>query len=411
MTTHSTRHPVGEVDPQAELLLRSSDPLPGDHVRALEHSRSRSAAIPSGTYVPSISQQVLSLAPAPAGNARVPGRLAHGAPTRRRWGVFLAVVSSAAIVAVIAVLLPWGSGRLPVAPQPAAPATAVAPSPSDGGFNPNYPDQREAFRESGGYRITGWLRPALPTDPAELRRTGWLLNVYTVAGSDETIDTADGPWTPIDLGGRDTSLLARNQEAGTLVVVASRQPDLKLVVPVPGPYGILVSDPVRLASGTVDDATSLMTLEGDYLQIPDVRLNGARLSQFAAFGMAHTYTGTPGGSTTGFKASGFHSYTDPEARSCIAAVTKSGIKILSFPAGSTASGSIEGEPLPDEPMARHSLRVMPQGAQLSEGDGGSTFILDTGATPATTFTAWPTAETGTCGDHSGQIVKFKDDGQ
>ena len=411
MTTHSTQRPGGEPYPQAELLLRSSDPLPGDHSRDLEHSRSRSAAIASGTYVPSISQQLLPLAPGPAGNVPVRGRSAHEAPTRRRWGVFLAVAASAAIVAGIAVLNPWGSGRLPVAPQPAAPTTAAVPSPSDGGFNPNDPHQREAFRESGGYRITGWLRPALPTDPAELRRTGWLLNVYTVAGSDETIDTADGPWTPIDLGGRDTSLLARNQAAGTLVVVASTQPDLKLVVPVPGPYGIMVSDPVKLASGTVDGATSLMTLEGDYLQVPDARLNGARLSQFAAFGMVHTYTGTPGGSATGFKASGFHSYTDPEARSCIAAVTKSGIKILSFPAGSTASGSIEGELLPDEPMATHSLRVMPQVARFSEGDGGTTFILDTGATPATSFTAWPTAETGTCGDYTGEIVKFKDDGR
>ncbi|MFF5793210.1 hypothetical protein ACFY5D_14295 [Paeniglutamicibacter sp. NPDC012692] len=407
MTTHSTPRSNGELDPHTELLLRASDPFADDQARAMEHSRATSAAIPSGTYVPSISQQVVPLTRGTKGEALMPGPSAHRTSTGRRWGVYLAVAASTAIVAGLAVLGPWGN-----APQPAAPAPSTASSPSSSEFDANDLAQREAFREAGGKRITGWLRPALPTDPKELRRTGWLLNTYTVAGTGETVNHADGQWTPIDLGGRDTSLLGKNQQAGDLVVVSTKQTDLSLVTPLPGPYGIMVSDPKKLAAGSLDGTTSLMTLDGTYLQIPDGHFNGTRLSQFATFKTAHSYTGTPKGAPTWFKASEFHSYTDPDARSCITAVTKSGNKILAFPAGSTASGSIEGdELLLDDRMAEHPLRVMPRGGWLSDEGNDSTFILDTGATPTPTFTAWPTTEVGTCGGDTGEIVKFAGDGK
>ncbi|MFJ6416822.1 hypothetical protein [Paeniglutamicibacter sp. NPDC091659] len=405
MTTHSTPRSDGGLDPHAELLLRASDPFTDDQARAMEHSRSTSAAIPSGTYVPSISQQVVPLARGTKGETRMSGSSTHRTSKGRRWGIYLAVAASTAIVAGIAVLGPWGNAPQPAAPQPDAPTPSMSPSPSSSEFDANDPDHRAAFREADGKRITGWLRPALPTDPQVLQRTGWLLNTFTVAGNGEITDHADGPWTPIDLGGRDTSLLGKNQQSADLVVVATKQSDLSLVNPVPGPYGIMVSDPKKLASGSWDKASSLMTLDGTYLRIPDNEFNGALLAQFATFELAHSYTGTPKSAPAWFKASEFHSYTDADAHSCIATVTKSGNKIMSFPAGSTASGSIEGEVLPDDMVAEHPLRIMPRDGWFSEGRD-SKFILDTGATPTTTFTAWPTTEVGTCGAYTGEIVKF-----
>lgn len=409
MTPHQAPRSAGDLDPSMEALLRSSDPVREKSVPAMERSRTHTSGIPAGLYTPSISQQFDhhprgARSESPTARSSTPFA---ATTTGRRWGIFLAVAASSALVAGIAVFGQWGNAPQPAVPQPAAPAPSLTPSPSASEFDANDPAQRAAFVQDGGKRITGWLRPALPTDPQKLRSTGWLLNVFTVAGTGQTVDHADGPWTPIDLEGRDTSRLSTNQQAGDLVVVATKQTDLSLVTPLPGPYGIMVSDPGKLASGSTDGAGSLMTLDGIYLQVPDSDFNGAKLSQFATFKMARSYATAPGGAPAWFKASEFHSYTGPDASSCIAAVTKSGNKILSFPAGSTASGSIEGDELPlDDQMAEHPLRIMPRGGWLSDEGNDSTFILDTGATPAAAFTAWPTTEVGTCGGYTGEIVKF-----
>lgn len=398
-----TPPPNDELDPSLAALLRGSDPCGTEHEGALARSRAHTAAIPDGDYVPVFAQRPFPMAPGAARGGALAEEIGRHrrARNRRRAVAILAVAAAGAIVAGVGVFGPWGN-----APQPAAPpAVAPTPTPSESYFNPDDNARLNAFSEAGGVRITGRLRPALPTDAPVARSTGWLLMPFAVSGQGEALFQAADPWLPIAVDSSDAAALGEQARDGVLVVVASTDAKPGLVTPVPGPYGVMVSDPARLAAGSVGEARSLKTLGGTYLQRPDVAYNGTVLAQFATFKMAYAYTGKPSGTTERFKAKAFHSHTDAQARSCIAASTRRGVKILSFPEGSTASASIAEFAGPEDPVARYPLRIMPRDGWLGEGDD-STFILDTGDRPTADFTGIPTSTKGTCGEYSGEVVLF-----
>ncbi|OIH84718.1 hypothetical protein BLJ79_11460 [Arthrobacter sp. UCD-GKA] len=395
-----------ELDPSLAALLRGSDPCGAEHDSALARSRAQTAAIPGGDYAPVFSKRPSPVAPGTARGtalARETGRHPRSRNLRRAVAI-LAVAAAGAVVAGVGVLGPWGD-----APQPAAPpavAPTPTPTPSESYFNPDDNARLNAFSEAGGVRITGWLRPALPSDAPVARSTGWLLMPSAALGEGEALFQATDPWLPIALDASDAAALGDQAGEGMLVVVASTDAKPGLITPVPGPYGVLVSDPARLAADSVGEAKSLKTLDGTYLQRPDVEYNGTVLAQFATFKMIYAYTGKPSGTTERFKAKAFHSHTDAQARSCIAASTRQGVKILSFPEGSTASASIAEFAGQESPVAGYPLRIMPRDGWLGEGDD-STFILDTGDTPTAEFTGFPTATNGTCGEYSGEVIQFE----
>ena len=406
MNTLPTPPANDELDPSLAALLRGSDPCGAEHEGALARSRAHTAAIPDGDYVPVFSQRPSPVAPGTARGGALAGETGRHpfSRTRRRAVAILAVAAAGAIVAGVGVFGPWGG-----APQPAAPpavAPTPTPTPSESYFNPDDNARLNAFSEAGGVRITGWLRPALPSDAPAARSTGWLLMPFAVSGQGEALFQATDPWLPIALDTSDAAALGEEAREGILAVVASTDAKPGLVTPVPGPYGVMVSDPARLAAGSVGEARSLKTLGGTYLQRPDVEYNGTVLAQFATFKMAYAYTGKPSGTTKRFKAKAFHSHTDAQARSCIAASTRRGVKILSFPEGSTASASIAEFAGQEDPVAGYPLRIMPRDGWLGEGDD-STFILDTGDTPTADFTGFPTAKNATCGEYSGEVVLFR----
>ncbi|RAX48862.1 hypothetical protein DQ353_13130 [Arthrobacter sp. AQ5-05] len=393
-----------ELDPSLAALLRGSDPCGAEHEGAPARSRAHTAAIPDGDHVPVFSQRPSPVAPGTARGAAMAQETGRHPRTRnhRRAAAILAVAAAGAIVAGVGVLGPWGN-----APQPAAPpAVAPTPAPSETYFNPDDNARLAAFSEAGGVRITGWLRPALPSDAPAARSTGWLLQPFAVSGQGDSLFQATDPWLPIALDSSDAAAPGEEAREGILVVVASTDAKPGLVTPGPGPYGVMVSDPARLAAGSVGGARSLKTLGGTYLQRPDVEYNGAVLTRFATFKMAYAHTGKPSGTTERFKATAVHSHTGAQARSCIAASTRQGAKILSFPEGSTASASIAEFAGPEDPVAGYPLRFMPRDGWLGEGDD-STFILDTGDTPTADFAGFPTARNATCGEYSGEVVLFR----
>ncbi|PQZ85945.1 hypothetical protein CQ018_19385 [Arthrobacter sp. MYb227] len=385
MSTRSQQPPTNELDPVVEKLLKSADPFDALQNNFMEHSRLQSSTIPRGSYVPPISQ------------------LTHthkSAPKARVWGTVFALAASAAIIMSLSVFVPWGDGAPSASSRP-----QVGGTPSSSEFNINDPAQLAAFQATGGKRITGFVRAVLPTDPPELRHTGWLINTFTVAGTGKTVDHAAGPWAPIDLSGRDISRLGGGPDATDLVVVLTKQSDLSVVVPLAGPYGIMVSDPQKLATSTLGDSSSLTTLEGNPLENIDTPFNGAILAQFARFGLSDTFVSIPASKPIVFTAQEFDSYTGSDAQSCIAATIGSQTKILAFPVGATAAASIETEWLDKDLVAHSPLRIMPKHGWFIEGDE-STFILDTGTKSDAMFKAWPTGEAGACGGLTGEIINF-----
>lgn len=397
-----------ELDPSAAALLRGSDPWDPARGEALLRSRAHTASIPDGGYVPVISQRTSPAFPSTKiGTVMEQETGMRRRVTARRWGAVMALTAAGAIIAGVAVLGQGGNS-----PQPAAPSWL--PSPGNSYFNPDDSAQFDAFVNNGGTRLTGWLRPATPQDPKDLQRTGWLLNTVVMAGGTEdensTLIAADEPWTPIDLAGVETSRLGTISQNGQLVVIAAQDPTPALITPVPGPYGIMVSDQRKLAAGPLVEARSLKTLDGTYLQKPDINYNGAMLAQFATFQMVHGYAGVPSKAPEDFAVTGFRSHTSAEARSCIVATTVAGDKILAFPEGATASTTMDDANDPEGSVAGNPLRVMKGNAWFGDGDD-STFILETGQTPPATIKGWPTGTTGSCGSSTGEIVNFSSAGK
>ncbi|GAA5226099.1 hypothetical protein GCM10025778_06300 [Paeniglutamicibacter antarcticus] len=383
-------------------MLRGSDPWDPGHGESLVRSRAHTSSIPGGSYGSVISQRTSLALQTSRKNLHMEQETGTRRRTiTRRWGAVLALAAAGAVIAGVAVLGQGGNF-----PQPAAPD--AGPTPNNSYFNPDDSAQLDNFVNGGGTRLTGWLRAATPQDPQELQDTGWLLNIAVMSGgSDESHSLMDPPesWVPIDLAGHDASKLGNIAQNGHLVVIAAENPTAELITPVQGPYGVMVSDPQELASGPLVGARSLKTLNGTYLQKPDLNYNGAMLAQFATFEMAYSYKEVPSRAPASFKATGFRSHTTAEARSCVVATTGSGDKVLSFPAGATASTTMIEPNDPDDTVARNPLRIMTGNAWSGDGKD-SRFILDTADTPSATIKGWPTGKNGTCGSSSGEIVKF-----
>jgi len=100
-------------------------------------------------------------------------------------------------------------------------APTPTPTPSESYFNPDDNARLNAFSEAGGVRITGWLRPALPSDAPVARSTGWLLMPSAALGEGEALFQATDPWLPIALDASDAAALGDQAGEGMLVVVAS----------------------------------------------------------------------------------------------------------------------------------------------------------------------------------------------
>lgn len=397
-----------EWDPSTAALLRGIDPWDPARGEALLRSRGHTASIPNGGYVPVISQRSSpAFETTKIGTVMEQKNGMHRRLAARRWGAALALAASGAVIAGVAVVSQGGNF-----PHPAAPS--LAPSPSNNYFNPDDSAQFDTFGRNGGTRLTGWLRPATPQDPKDLQATGWLLNIFVMAGGTEdknrALIEADEPWIPIDLAGVEVSKLGDISPNGQLVVIAAQNPTPSLVTPVPGPYGLMVSDPRKLAAGPLVEARSLKTLDGSYLQKPDINYNGAMLAQFATFQMAYVYATAPSKAPEDFAVTGFFSHTSPEARSCIVATTAAGDKVLAFPEGATASTTMDESNGPDGSVAGSPLRVMTGNAWFEEGED-STFILETAGTPPATIKGWRTGKTGSCGSFNAEIVNFSSAGK
>lgn len=420
MTPNPAPHPSNDLDPALESLLRASDPANDRVATAMVRSRSNTSGISAGHYAPPISQSVVP-PPRPAtddASATGSSSGANRSSAGPRWGVFLAVAASAALVAGVAVFGPWADSTAP-APGPAAPppvpAETTAPEVAPSYFNPLDGKKMAAFTKAGGERMVGRLRAALPADPGELRATGWVFELYVKSGSTPTADLTpddkqddkilvDSDWVPIDLGMRSTSLLGRNPETGDLVIVYSTNLRDGILEAEPGPYGVLFSDQSHLAAGSLKGASSARTLDGEPLEATAVDLGVPYLVQFAAFGMKYGFSGTPEQAPSLLRAKSFHSQTGPDATSCVSATTALGDRILSFPTGSKASIDMT-EIVDDPPVLNTPLRITPP---VGPGQSYATanFSLDTTKQRAATLKVWPTGTTGTCGDRTGEIVKF-----
>lgn len=424
MTPHSAPHPRNDLNPAMEALIRAADPADGEKTPGMERSRANTSGIPAGKYAPSISQSAVT-PNHPVTQGVFASDSIHRSGTlgsTRRRNTLFALAASAALVAGVAVFGPWANNPAP-SPGPAAPVPAPAPAPAvttaphaaPSYFNPLNQQKMSAFHGAGGEIMVGRLRAALPEDPARLQATGWVFELYSKSGTTPTAeltpdDKADdailinSAWVPIDLKGRSTSLLGHTPETGDLVIVYSTNLRDGILEPESGPYGVLVSDPALLAQGTLRTTESAMTLDGEQLGATDEDLNVSYLVQHAAFGMKFGYSGTTEQVPTAVRAKSFYSQTGSDARSCVAIATAAGDRILSFPVGTTASIDmidIEGDPLVMNTPLRMTPPVQP-GQRYNTAD----FSLDTTRLGPTMLTVWPTGATGTCGDRSGEIVKF-----
>ena len=149
-----------------------------------------------------------------------------------------------------------------------------------------------------------------------------------------------------------------------------------------------------------------MTLDGTYLQRPDVELQRCDALPVRDVRMAYAYTGVPAGTPVRFKASARSTPTPcAQARSCIVAGTESGNKMLSSPMGSTASVSVAEYAGPSDAVAGYPLRIMPNDGWLSDGDR-SPFMLDTGETPNGSLQRHPHGQDVGCGGQHGELVSF-----
>lgn len=413
MTPNSAPHPRNDLVPSLEALLRASDPTTSEHAPGLERSRANTSGIPTGHYAPAISQNAFSMSRSSQDDAFAsgPNQPATRSLARRHRGSFLAVAAGAALIAGIAAVGPWAGISTP-APGPAASV------PTGTAFDPNDPLHLQALQDpaTSGPRLTGILRAALPTDPPELQGTGWLMNVKSMfsgnwdetdrSGADlQTKIFNEWTWIPVDLTGLNTSRLVSAPPTGVVAAITVTNLGGRLITPITGPYGVLLSDQHRLSASSVGDARSLMTLDGIPLDIEDVSVTGSPLDQFATFDMKFAFADLPQQEPILFQVRSFQSYTDTEAKSCISFGTADAEKILAFPSGSTASSaagesSLDGGPIASLPLRITSPRAAGDVMDLLE------FVLDTGADPNAALKAWPTGTTGTCGDRTGEIVKF-----
>lgn len=423
-----------EHTPEIESLLQSADTISQVQEEAMAASRKNTALIPSAGYVPVISQtQPISGSKGALGSGTFNaqnGTIAsptfdHGGSNmnyasahqrtrmKSRSKTRKAVFALAASVALLAgVVFLSQNGNFSAHNMPAAP-------PASSHFNPADPSSLNAFGDSGGISLTGRIRPNLPADPANLRTTGWVITIYVIGesgggiekgGLNDLIKSDEPAWTmPIDLSGFNTQVIEQGflkHPMGVLAVIQDGNNNSSVVTPIASPYGVLVSDPLLLANSSTapDESRSLRTLDGQIVDSADTPLSYSVLAQFADFPMKYSFTDTPTEKSLNFKSAKVHSQVNAEAQACIAVETSSGNKILSFPTGSTASTSQEDPSIP-EPVSSHPLRIS---SPKKPGDlwDGTSFTFDALTNATTSFKAWPTGDTGTCANRTGEIINF-----
>lgn len=342
---------------------------------------------------------------------------AHG-PARtstsaKKRNVLFALAATVALIAGVALMGPWGDG---LAPQlPAAPPANSVPSATD-------PLSMSAFEEIDAVAIIGRVRPNVPSDPAELRTTGWVISLYIVGenGSDsyrnrvedllESSNPEEPTWLkPIDVSGYDTKILEQQflqHPLGVLAVVLDNGTDLSVISPSSSPYGLLLLDPVLMATSSRDSNGSPLfrSVDGRLVDSTDGNFAIGALDQFADFPVKHSFTQKPDTTSSSFKITEIHSRVAASAQACIAVETAAGNKVLAFPAGSTASTSQEDISIVD-PVSVHPLRISPPKKPGDAWDA-TDLTFDALANAKATIKAWPTGETGTCGDLSGEIINF-----
>lgn len=418
-------------DPELDSLLRSTDPLTNSVEEAMSASRKNTARIPSSGFSPVINQRTATASAyekTPAGEHSpahgfispewTPETIENNRPHRsgkqrataashRIKRLTFALAASLALIAGALFLGPWGNS-----PAPAPPASPIHTGPGS-------KDAVRSFYESGGLFLTGRIRPTLPGDASNLRATGWVMDVYTIGNSGDIPDSEIArhkravfefdTMVPLDLSGFDSTAIARSfaqHPSGVLAVVLDTGTSNSTIMPLADPYGVLISDPLALATSLADpsDDESLTTLDGYPASAAGHQLSYSDLGQFADFPMKHSFITPPTGTPETLKVTKVRSTVDASASACMAVETATGTKILAFSSGSTASTSVQG-PGDSLPVADRPLRVT---AAQKTGSmwNGENFVLDAGVGPKPLLEVWPTGETATCGDDTGEIVKF-----
>ena len=325
---------------------------------------------------------------------------------RSSWAKFALAASTIVVLGAVAIGI-WGNSPFPS--TPASPTSVVNE------LNPADPASLQSFSDAGGIRLTGRIRPVISSDAQSVRATGWVMDIYTFGGGPENLEQTpyvafeENFLVPIDLTGFDTTKISEeftSHPLGMLAVVMDTHSNERAIVPARGPYGVMYSDRLLLASSTGDleDTRTLRTLDGTIIDGSDIQFSSSDLLQFADFQMLHEFDKNPKTDPQIIDATKFESYLNDDAKACIVASSKLGSQILSFPLGSTSSISTLDVPK-STPASSAPQRVV---ASQKPGDNLdlTKFVLDTGENPNASIRVWPTSKQGSCGDFTGEIVEF-----